>query len=318
MAIFLSHDSAREFWLGPFSERRAQTDRMKDLPSSTVHRYTVDFDALARQGIHELPVHVTVSSANQRSQHDSVRSHVDGRPFPKGSFEHVKGDVWVASPELTFCQMAAAHTLAETVKLGFELCAKYRINEFLDDPETREPLTTPRALRDFSSRFKNHPGARRAQQAAAYVAEHAESPMEVAVAMLLTLPQMYGGYGLPAACLNPEITVRSRADKRVVHTYRADLAWPDRRVVVEYDSNLHHSGKAEVLSDAKRRNNLQDAGWRVVALTWDQVASPAVLDTAVGQLARALRHRIPSYVPLHMAERRDELRRLVLPPKARS
>lgn len=313
MKIFITHQSACEYWASAFTERGRQTDWMKALPSGNILRHSLDMDLLARRGIHGLPIHVGVAAAGQRSQHASVRTHVMGGSFPKGSFVHLSGDYWVASPELAFCQMAAELSFAETVKLGYELTARYRLNEFLEDPDKREPLTSTRILQDFCARAKGIRGVQQARKAAAYVAEHAESPMEITVAMLLTLPRMHGGYGLPKAQLNPEIQVRSRTDRRASHDYRCDLVWPSQRVIAEYDSDLHHTGKADVLSDARRRNNLQDAGWHVVALTWDQVRFPSVMDAAAAQLGRALGQHASGYMPLHMAERRAELRRLLLP-----
>ena len=124
---------------------------------------------------------------------------------------------------------------------------------------------------------------------------------------------MYGGYGLGAPVLNPTITVVSRLDKRVRHNYRADLAWPEQRVIVEYDSDLHHSAKPDVIADARRRNNLQDAGWQVIALTADQVRSRASMDAVAERLRRALGQHVASREPLHLTERRDDLRRCMLP-----
>ena len=291
---------------------------MRALPAESLLGCSINEVLLEHRGICDTPVDVTVATPGQRTRQAAIRPHVMGGSIPAGAFEHLTSDYWVASPELTFCQMAEQLSFPALVKLGYELCARYRINEFLENPERREPLTSARALEDFAGRLKDRHGAKAARRAAQYVADNAESPMEVAVAMLLSLPQMYGGYGLPTPLLNPEITVTGRADKRVRHTYRADLAWPAQRVIVEYDSTLHHSGKASVIADAQRRNNLQDAGWRVIVLTAGQVRSEAAMDAAAGQLRRALKRHAGTRTPLHLAERRAELRRCVLPEGMRA
>ena len=313
MTFFITHQSACEYWRGPYVRRGDRTGWLRALPSGSLAGSSIDEVQLEHRGIHGRPIDVSVADAGQRCQQAAVRVHVLAGSIPAGAFEHLSGDYWVASPELMFCQMAGRLGFPETVKLGFELCARYRINEFTEEPDRREPLTTSRALQDFSGRWKGRNGAKAARAAARYVLGGAESPMEVAVAMLLSLPRMYGGYGLPAPRLNPEITVVSRADSRVRHTYRADLAWPEQRVIAEYDSTLHHSGKRDVIADAQRRNNLQDAGWRVIVLTAQQVRSGAAMDSAAKQLQRALGWHDSSKAPLRLAERRAELRRVVLP-----
>jgi len=54
---------------------------------------------------------------------------------------------------------------------------------------------------------------------------------------------------------------------------RADLAWPDQRVIVEYDGNVHLD-EARRRADAARRNLLQDRGWLVIVLTARDLAHP--------------------------------------------
>ena len=307
MNIYLTHDSAREYWVGPYAKRRDKTLRLETLPSKPLLTDSINLDTLPYLGIKTAPVHTSVGNSAHRSRQPDVISHLITGPLPAGSFERLKGDFWVASPELCFCQMANKLTFAEEVRLGYELCARFQRNDFTEDLDAREPLSSEVALRSYTRRCTGMPGHRAATHAAQYVTEHAESPMEIAVAMLLTLPRHYGGYGLPHAVLNPELLVSRRSDKRVKHTYRPDLAWPEQRLIVEYDSNLHHQMKADVIADAQRRNALQDAGWRVVALTWDQVRHPQLMDEAAAQLAHALGIRLPK-TTLEQDFRRKELR----------
>ena len=311
MNIYLTHQSAREYWIGPYVVRRDQTPRLRALPSEPLRTDSINVEILPYLGIKSEPIHTTVGNGAHRSRQPGVTSHLLSGPLPAGAFEHVKGDLWVASPELCFCQLANELGFAEEVRLGYELCARFQRNDFTGDLDKRDPLTNERELRNFLGRCKGVPGHRTAMQAAQYVTEHAESPMEIAVAMLLTLPRRYGGYGLPHAVLNRELIVAKRSDKRVKATYRPDLAWPEQRLIVEYDSDLHHRAKADAIADAKRRNALQDAGWRVVALTWDQVKSSPLMDEAAAQLAHALGIRLPKTTPDQVL-RRTALRSEVL------
>ena len=138
--------------------------------------------------------------------------------------------------------------------------------------------------------------------------------MEVALAMLLTLPRKDGGYGLPQAELNGEVVISGRGPGADRPAYHGDLVWQEQRLVVEYDSNLYHRDPAHLAIDAERRNAMQDAGWRVVTITWSQILNPNKMDLVAAQLARALGVNT-DYRALHTTERRAALRALVLPPE---
>ena len=310
MNYYLSHQTACTFWLSPYAGRRDANPALPKLPSSVVPRHAFDPELLSRYGLGQPPYHVTVAAPNHRSHDLEVVSHVMGGAVPAGSFQPLRGELWVATPELAFCQVATDARFAETVKFGYELCSSFVLSELLASPDHREALTSPETLRKYVEHSAERRGIKVARKAVQYVRKGAESPMEIAVSMLLTLPRMYGGYGLPAAELNREIVVRSRAGGWQ-HTYRGDLVWPKQRVIVEYDSDLHHSRQAELSRDALRRNALQDAGWRVIAMTKDQVFDEAAMDEAAAQLARALGVHGNGTEPRAMLLRRSELRNLL-------
>ena len=61
----------------------------------------------------------------------------------------------------------------------------------------------------------------------------------------------------------------------------------------------------------KQIHALQDAGWRVIAMTKDQVFDEAAMDEAAAQLARALGVHGNGTEPRAMLLRRSELRNLL-------
>ena len=311
MNYYLSHQTARAFWLSPYAMRRDANLALPSLPSSLVPYHAFDPELLLRYGLGSPPYHVTVAAPSQRCHNPEVISHVMGGAIPAGSFQPLRGELWIATPELTFCQVACEVGFAEAVKFGYELCSSFVLSELLASPDRREALSSPEMLRKYLEHSAERRGIKTARQAVQYVRGGAESPMEIVVSMLLTLPRMYGGYGLPAAELNKEIVVKSRAGSQQ-HTYRGDLVWPRQRVIVEYDSDLHHSRQAELSRDALRRNALQDAGWRVVVMTKDQVYDEAAMDEAAAQLGRALGMHGNGTEPWTMLLRRSELRKLLL------
>jgi hypothetical protein len=63
-----------------------------------------------------------------------------------------------------------------------------------------------------------------------------------------------------------------RAGGRVVA--RPDLAYPDARLALEYDSDRWHSGVARRHADADRRNRLRAVGWTVIEVTPAALGNP--------------------------------------------
>ena len=52
---------------------------------------------------------------------------------------------------------------------------------------------------------------------------------------------------------------------------RVDLAYPEDRILIEYDSYQEHSGNRALVRDSRRRNALQGAGWAVLVATAEDV-----------------------------------------------
>lgn len=87
----------------------------------------------------------------------------------------------------------------------------------------------------------------------------AESPMESEARLA-----MIDG-GLPIPELQYEI-IDGNGELR-----RVDFAWPEQRVAVEYDGLDWHSGSDAMRRDRRRQAALQDVGWIVIAIVFDDV-----------------------------------------------
>lgn len=61
------------------------------------------------------------------------------------------------------------------------------------------------------------------------------------------------------------------------HWIEADCVWRTPRVIVELDGHAYHSTRAAFERDRRRDRQLQVAGWRVVRLTWRQLADGAAV-----------------------------------------
>jgi hypothetical protein len=137
------------------------------------------------------------------------------------------------------------------------------------------PITTPAKLDRFCHDVGCRYGANHAQRALQFVRAGAESPMETAIYLLFCLPQRYKGIGIPMPDLNPPIEVAAWA-RGVTSgdSYRCDLFWSKSNLVVEYDSDLCHTGSDRITADAQRRNSLEHLGYRVITVTRQQVGDP--------------------------------------------
>jgi very-short-patch-repair endonuclease len=77
-------------------------------------------------------------------------------------------------------------------------------------------------------------------------------------------------------------------DRNGVFIARADVALPDLRVVIEYDSMQEHSDEFQLTRDARRRNRIVAAGWRVLSARYRDVDSGGVeLLDAIAGVARS-------------------------------
>jgi very-short-patch-repair endonuclease len=106
-------------------------------------------------------------------------------------------------------------------------------------------------------------GAERARRVLPVADPRVDSPMESILRWLLH------DAGLPAPVL--QFAVRDGAG---VFIGRADLAWPDKKVLVEFDGNVHRDRDVFV-NDLRRQNRLIAAGWTVLRFTSaDVLGSP--------------------------------------------
>ena len=52
---------------------------------------------------------------------------------------------------------------------------------------------------------------------------------------------------------------------------RPDFVWQEQRVIAEFDGDHHRSDRAQWQADIVRKRLLEDAGWRVIIYTADDV-----------------------------------------------
>ncbi len=311
----LSRTSALEFWRSPESGRR----HFDPLPTDKAGRAVLDDDAL--RAIHaeglcahcSTPVHLAVMEARLRKEVAGVVAHVRTAPVVPGSMLKVSSGIAVDSPASCFIQMASCWNLAQSIALGFEFCGNYSLPANGGDGFfKRPPLISSRQLSGQIERMSGFNGRPQAQRCARFVLDGSASPMETALVMLLCLPPLLGGYGLPWPQLNYRVNYSSIArpmvDKR---WYECDEYWADAHVAIEYDSDEFHVGSERISEDSRRRNALASLGITVISITRKQIMDAMALDKAAHQVARLLGKRFQHGADCMTPQRRD-LRRTLL------
>ena len=128
-------------------------------------------------------------------------------------------------------------------------------------------------LSELTTRVETHAGdkgIKRLRRSVRLADPRSESPMETRVRMELIRAR------LPRPCVQAEL--RDATDHFVG---RADLYYPDRRLVIEYDGENH---KDRLVADLRRQNALVNAGYHLLRFTAADLRAPG---SVAGQVRRA-------------------------------
>jgi hypothetical protein len=123
--------------------------------------------------------------------------------------------------------------------------------------------------------FYRHPGVRQARELVSYADPRVESPGE----SWLRLRIIDAGFPRP----EPQVRLYDRDGRE---RFRLDLGYRSRRIGLEYDGELYHSGVDREAYDERRRKEIErDFGWSVWGFRRGEVLGwyPAV-ELAVGEL----------------------------------
>lgn len=236
--------------------------------------------------------------------------HRVGEAYPPRSFVQVAPQVFVASPELSFVQIAQHSSFPKTLLYGYALCGVFALDEErYSGLADRRRLISARHLNSYVDACAGHRGIGAARDAAQYVRDNSASPRESKLSMVTTLPLCRGGKGFPAAKLNKRIDIPERfAWSGGRNYYVADLYWEGCKVTAEYDSDLEHANRVSIYRDSDKRNTLMDMGYTPLCFTSVQLDDPAAFDHAAETLRRKLGVR-KRPLPKNYQAKVDELRR---------
>jgi very-short-patch-repair endonuclease len=115
-------------------------------------------------------------------------------------------------------------------------------------------------------------GQRRIERLVGVLDERSESAGETRARLKLL------DCGLPAPVLQHRILTPAGV-------FRADFAWPDLLVVLEFDGESKYVGyrpTAQVLLEERRRENaMVDEGWTIARARWPDLATPGAIEGKV-------------------------------------
>ena len=301
MNVFLSHKTALMYWRCHFSfdselgapARVSGTEDCTSCKSDVIGSVPEDYTTPGT------PIDVLVFDDRKRRRSSDVSCHAWQTSLPTNAFYRTRG-LYVSSPEFVFLQMASILPIEQLIALGCELCGQYVLLQNdtkhpgpVDGmPKRITPLTSARRISSFLEECGKATGKTRAKRAIKYVVDGSRSPMETMTYMLLCLPAMLGGYGLPKPEMNATIELNDEA--RAIAQRRhceGDLCWPNAKLDIEYHGEVH-VGAAQMKSDVGRQLGIEHMGWRVITVTSPQVLDAAQFETVAKETARCLRKRL--------------------------
>lgn len=173
-----------------------------------------------------------------------------------------------------------------------EFAGYYRLPTAQHDTQYRlDPLVTLDSQYAFLAANPSLYGVSRVREALGLAFDRSASPMESALALMLSLTVEFGGFGLPKPELNKQVPTgefESMWDGGPFIT--PDLLWEDCKVAVEYESDEFHghlgAGKAD--SDAVRANVLTAMGYAVFRATRGTARSIPAIVRLARQVAQAM------------------------------
>lgn len=239
--------------------------------------------------------HLLVADASMRRAGSACVYHVCTHPLPPGSLLRVSESVATVSPALALVQRASRLSVPELIFAADELCGTYALSATEEDEmSTRaQPIATLAQLQGYVDAAGDMHGVKKARRALRYAIEGAASPRESTVEMLLCLPPLLGGFGLPRPIMNFEVEFDRAARQLTGHRCaRGDLTWPKARLIVEVDSDAFHGQVDQLHRDQTRANALRHMGYEVMSITNNQLANLKSLTCLAADIAAALHWRI--------------------------
>ena len=357
MNLFLSHESALQFWrwwsvsnavpLWEFHSGGSsaasslpagtmRTASMLNIPCCVKTQITETLDkdngairailtqakiAVGQSGV----LHVAIPKTPGKHNVANIAYHQIWQQLPKRAFLQIVPNLFVASPELTFVQLATSLSFGALLALGEEMCGGYPVvarfqpdagwrfgPDGISGPQpsvqaiyVRHPLSSPARIAAFAGSCKGVMGATVARRASRMLNGMSASVRETEVAILGLSPRCVGGLGAAKADLNKAVRLSAAAAQVAQQkTATCDLLFRDSRIAVEYDGSHGHSSTEQRAQDARRRNALKMDGFDVRVLTDPQFQDPQEFQSVVREASAKAGKWVPVLTEEQLAKHR--------------
>lgn len=295
MNIFISHISALNYYRNAriYYDISNSYSNIQLEKSNSTHMDDIDFDALPYIGDSN-KIDLLVSNTNFRHINKRVNYVLSKKRFPYGSFIKYRKNIYVCSPELTFCQLASKLDKESLLLLGMEWCGNYSLSDSFECgfASAIKPLTTPDRILAFAKRLhqqqKHTQGISSAIKISKYLKLHSASPQESILFVKLCLPRKFGSYGLSGFDLNEQIKLSEEAYNILGRTtIRPDLCNKKTKVAIEYDSEAFHSDYNQNVKDKLRLDALRNDGWKLYSFVKPQMNDVYKFDAMAKSILKA-------------------------------
>lgn len=293
MTVIVDDITAFDYYThNPVNEAMAARARriVHDGYSATTKKAVEDFFDNPH-GVDPRKLHLATSNPANRPYKNKIkyRVYTDERLLD-GSYA-LSENLLLIPPEAALIALAPKCEPVEFIELASLLCSRFCLDQFSEyGVMPREaPLATPGSIMAYMDAVPGLKGSVKTRKLLPFITANAESPMEVKVDMLTSLPKRYGGKGIPRPVLGHAVSVPDQFQRNLGSaTFRYDFFWPAHNLEVEYDSDAVH-GKAEKKPyDSRRRNIIQTQGVRCLTLTRDQVMHDLAFEEYIFELSSLL------------------------------
>ena len=232
------------------------------------------------------PISLLVGKAEDRRFAEDVICRFASVSIPEGSFFALRPNLFMATPGFVFMRMARRASEVRLAEIGMNLCARYYVDVNTEAICSRkEFITTPSQLKSFVSSAGAMRGAQKAMSALRWVVPNSGSPYETKMKLLFCHPPARGGFGLPFAAMNFDVSAGRLQRIMGQSVYSIDMADVQRRVGMEFDGEAYHQAAGK---DKQRRNELEAMGWAIFPIDKHVLQDP---DASI-RVAEQVAHRM--------------------------
>jgi hypothetical protein len=264
---------------------------VNDLGCATPNRKDILAFPLGELGLEEENLDVLVPRDASRNSHSLLRYHKAPSRLPENSFLRGRGNVFIASPELTLLELSLTLDECSWLKLAYRFTGKYSKDmDGLYGLAERPPLTSVSKLQTYFSAAREYGmrGARKSLQLLKHVRDGAASPREAELEIALSRPKHLDGLGCVHAVLNSKVIFDEFAASITGTTFGSiDLYYLLARYGLEYTSKEPHEWKLP--ADITRQKALEHMGVEIDFVTTRQLQDARELELVAQKVSRKTR-----------------------------